>query len=108
MALSPELDQFAGNRAARRAVVEAILAAKHAFSADELGKIVRRRAPTVSPVPPSISRYVSCEFVGSCAKASDREAFVSISCQTIPTQCFCYVPIAAKSEALPYRLLPPH
>ena len=48
MALSPELEAFAGKRAARKAVVEAIAAARHVFSVDQLFRNIRAKAPTVS------------------------------------------------------------
>ena len=47
MALSPELEAFAGKRAARKAVVEAIAATRHVFSLDELFRKLRAQA-TVS------------------------------------------------------------
>ena len=45
MALSPELEAFAGKRAARKAVVEAIAATPHVFSLDELFRNLRAKAP---------------------------------------------------------------
>ncbi len=48
MALLPELAAFAGKRAARKAVVEAIAEARHVFSVDELFKNVRAKEPKVS------------------------------------------------------------
>jgi Fe2+ or Zn2+ uptake regulation protein len=47
MVLSPELEAFAGKRAARKAVVEAIAATRH-FSMDELLSNLHAKAPKVS------------------------------------------------------------
>lgn len=48
MVLSPQLEAFAGKRAARKAVVEAIAATRHFFSMDELLSNLRAKAPKVS------------------------------------------------------------